>query len=444
MRLLWSGFAAACASQPPPPEAATAAALPLPAPPAAQAPSAPKGAPPTDAPAEPQKNTDGAWRCPDKAAWPAGMACVEGGRFVRGDAAEGQPDERGSGEVFVDTFFMDTHEVNNAAYQHCIDAGQCKKPRPFRGFGAAQQPVVAVSWYDAVAHCQMLGKRLPTESEWERAARGPKNTRYPWGDEARGCEALTMEVKGRGPGKGKGCGQNLTRPVGSYAPGHWGLYDMAGNVHEWVLDWYSPCYAGCKKECGQDCMGPNPRGPCEGAESCPKRELRSVRGGSWYWPLERARGAARRGSEPRNRQPHRFGFRCAQNFEPAGAAGATADAGRARPRPTGVATQPTATRPKPAGSAQPAKAHHSGAAALHDAARPLPAQLSAALSAVAHEQTPATTRFYYKSNEWRHDLLRRDLQGRGGALIAVAADPSYTLAAMAGSSLIAIIDFDRR
>jgi len=254
--------------------------------------------------------------CPPEDRWPEGMACVLGGTFVLG-SEEGRRDERVPGPVFVQTFFMDRTEVTNAAYEACIEEGRCERPMRFRRFMGPRQPVVAVSWQDAVAHCGLRGARLPTEAEWERAASGPNHTRYPWGDTIPGDPCALANVKTRG--KGRGCGQDVTRNVASYPPGHWGLFDMAGNVHEWVQDIYRPCLQGCRNACGAACFGIDPKGPCGGAwEDCPGRGIRSVRGGSWYWPLERARTTARRGSGARNRGPHRFGFRCARALPSAG------------------------------------------------------------------------------------------------------------------------------
>jgi len=218
--------------------------------------------------------------CPPRQAWPEGMACVLGGAFSLGDTQG-------------------------------IQSGTCVRQMPFRRFMRPRQPAVAMSWFDALHHCERLGKRLPTEAEWERGAAGPDNTRFPWGDEEpEGCELALVKNA-----EGEGCGREITSPVGSYPAGHLGLFDIAGNVHEWVNDRYSECLTGCDRECGDACFGDNPRGPCGGGlERCPRYGMRSVRGGSWYWPLERSRAQARRGSGAPNRGPHRFGFRCARDL----------------------------------------------------------------------------------------------------------------------------------
>lgn len=280
-------------------------------PPAPEPEAAPEVAP--EPPPPPPRDPDAPRPCPPEAEWPENMSCVLGGTFERGDA-HGRRDERPPGEAYVDTFFMDRVEVTNARYEGCIEAGVCGRPHAYRRFLGPNQPMVAVSWFDAVKHCEWEGGRLPTEAEWERAARGPDNTRYPWGDDPRGCEALNYQDEERG----RGCGPDVTVDVGSFAPGHFGLYDMAGNVHEWVMDWHSECYSGCDTACGDACFGRNPRGPCGGASPCSGFRLREVRGGSWYWPLERARGSARRGAGAPNRGPHRFGFRCARDLPPEG------------------------------------------------------------------------------------------------------------------------------
>lgn len=353
--------------------------------------------------------------CPAPERVPEGMACVEGGTFTIGFGG-GQPDEREPGEVFVDTFYMDAHEVTNVAFRSCVEKGPCNRPMPYREFGGDRQPIVAVSWGDAAAYCKMVGKRLPTEAEWERAASGPEHTQYPWGNEPAGCERANVTDK-----RGHGCGNDVTLPVGSKGAGHHGLFDMAGNVHEWVADWYSPCIRGCEGECGDACFGRNPRGPCDGAADCPGRSKRSIRGGSWYWPEERARTTARRGAFPENTQNHRFGFRCARDMT------------------SKSSSAPSAEEPSSA-----AKGLTNAAGALGSIDSPLPSKAKQLLSKLPAEELAFPDEHYYHSNEWRHDLLEPSLRGLGGAFVGVGADQNFTMAALAGSELILVVDFDPR
>ena len=242
--------------------------------------------------------------CP--AAVPADMACVHGGTFLRGD--DDDPVAAPAASVTVATFLMDRREVSNAEYAECVAAEVCEPAFPFRAFGEPELPAVAMRWADARAYCAWKDKRLPTEAEWERAARGPDNTTWPHGDERAGCDRVHVR-----DGRGHGCGTELTRAVGTLPPGHWGLHDMAGNVDEWVQDWFSECYGGCPGECGEACVGTDPRGPCGGADECAGRNRRVVRGGSWWWGEHFATGTRRRGKPPSNAAHHRYGFRCARD-----------------------------------------------------------------------------------------------------------------------------------
>lgn len=237
------------------------------------------------------------------------MACVPGGTFTIG-TADARADEGAPGEVTIRSFFLDRNEVTNERYRECMEAGRCGRHARYVGFLRRTQPVVGVSWDDAQAFCAHAGGRLPTDAEFERAARGLAGTRYPWGDdEGDPCSRAVLRTRA-----GTGCGAEVTQPVGSRPPGHFGIHDLAGNVHEWVSDRYAPCLRGCARECGDACFGENPRGPCGGDADCGGYPLRSIRGGSWYWPLERARGSARRGARPANEAGHRFGVRCARNL----------------------------------------------------------------------------------------------------------------------------------
>ncbi len=255
---------------------------------------------------EDSRDPDGDARLACPAELPQGMACVRGGTFLRGD----EEDESASSpaEVFVSSFLMDTHETTWAEYNECVAARRCERPIRYRRFMGPRQPAIAMRFEDAVAYCEMRGKRLPTEAEWERAARGEQNTAYPWGDAPATCDRANVR-----DARGHGCGTEITSNVGSYPAGHFGLYDMAGNVDEWTADWWAPCYRGCERECGQECEGDNPRGPCGGASECPGRVLRVVRGGSWWWDGGHARATFRRGKPPRNRANHRYGIRCARD-----------------------------------------------------------------------------------------------------------------------------------
>ena len=241
---------------------------------------------------------------------PTGMSCVPGGWFARG-ADDGPENARPSARVWVDTFYMDRYEVTYAEYRACVKAKKCPDAGPhYRDFNRPRQPINGVSWYDAVAYCEAQGKRLPTEAEWERAARGPGGKLHSWGDEPATCErAVIRDNRGRGCGTPKkGDNPEVGRPleVGSRPVEAWGLYDMMGNSWEWVADWYSESYA----ECGAACEGRNPKGPCGGAAKCPGHTKKLVRGGSWYWPASYATAVWRRPHAPTNRPFHHFGFRC--------------------------------------------------------------------------------------------------------------------------------------
>ena len=264
---------------------------------------------------------------------PTGMACVPAGPFVRGvdiDAhaceQSGQPHSRRSAsvpssDVVVSAFFMDLTEVTVAAFEACVTDGACRSdagPR-YLDFDRPDQPIVGVSWFDARDFCAWRGAHLPTEAEWEKAARGPSGARTPYGDEDVTCDlAVVRDHRGRSCGVRKEEGSSpetgrvlavASRPAGAY-----GLYDMVGNAEEWVMDWWSEDW----EACGAACAGADPTGPCGGALECDESR-RVVRGGSWYWPAEHATGYHRRRHVPSNSPYHHFGFRCAVSLDEAGA-----------------------------------------------------------------------------------------------------------------------------
>jgi len=235
---------------------------------------------------------------------PAEMACVSGGVFIRGDDS-GPKNERPQATVFVNTFLIDKYEVTAFDYNACVKVKKCARARTnYRGFSRPRQPKLGVSWFQARAYCRAQGKRLPTEAEWEKAARGPKGERYPWGNQKATCSLAVIKDRPK-----NGCGTKKTFAVASRPAGRYGLYDMAGNAWEWVADWYAKSY----QLCGAACMGPDPKGPCAGADRCKGYTKKIVKGGSWYWPAGDARGARRRPHRPSNKPYHHFGFRCAKN-----------------------------------------------------------------------------------------------------------------------------------
>lgn len=245
-----------------------------------------------------------------------GMQCIPTGEFIRG-SDENDADERPKKKIHVSEFYIDIYEVTNDDFQKCLQAGKCKDclktgkcdfigPRYGKPYMNPKQPIVGVSWYTAKEYCEFVGKRLPTEAEWEKAARGTDGDIYPWGNEPADCsKAVILDKK-------KGCGTDKDLPtsdVGTKPPGKYGLYDMAGNSWEWVNDWYIPY-----EKCGDECAGNDPKGVCNGAETCSRAKTKVLKGGSWWWDKSYARASKRRHHDPKNfPEYHHFGFRCAKD-----------------------------------------------------------------------------------------------------------------------------------
>ena len=226
-------------------------------------------------------------------------------------------DEQPQHRMFLDAFFIDKYEVTNALFERFVRATGHKTDAEKGGSGwnfqqkdgkwqwvetkgtswrnptgpesetKSDHPVVQVSWNNAEAYCKWAGKRLPTEAEWEKAARGTDGRQYPWGDNWDNSKANgNMSVR-------------TTTAVGSYPQGvsPYGVHDMAGNMWEWVTDWYDQTYY-------QRSPNRNPKGPDSG-------QYRVLRGGSWLLYPGDLRASGRGRGVPTSRLGS-YGFRCAQ------------------------------------------------------------------------------------------------------------------------------------
>lgn len=185
----------------------------------------------------------------------ATMMYVPAGDFIMG-WNDGSSNEKPEHKVSLDAYWIDRTEVTNAAYGKCVSAGRCEKA-PALGEPAA--PVISVPWDQAAAYCSWAGGRLPTEAEWEKAARGTDGRLYPWGNELDKTRLAQFTW------------DNVMKPTGSYPTGAspYGVLDMAGSAFEWVADWYSSNYHGSSP-------ASNPQGPQSG-------KVHVIRGGWWEW-----------------------------------------------------------------------------------------------------------------------------------------------------------------
>jgi formylglycine-generating enzyme len=207
--------------------------------------------------------------------------------------------------IHLPAFYIDKYEVTNKRYKRFIDATGYKVPwsqdpavaayvwdwqKRMYPEGKGDDPVVLVSWDDAKAFCTWAGKRLPTEAEWEKAARGPKGKPYPWGNDWANSKANTSES-----------GLKQTTPLGSFKEdvSEYGVHDLAGNISEWVEEWFAP-YQG------------NPMTSYE-----ERNKYKVLRGGSWDYAHSIANGYHRQYALPQS-QMTAIGFRCAKAADEAG------------------------------------------------------------------------------------------------------------------------------
>ena len=222
---------------------------------------------------------------------PPGMVYVPAGSFLMGSDLY-QKDEKPAREVTLDAFYIDITEVTYGDYMKCARSRKCGSPRLGKAAGRDfprprnDWPVVGITWDDAHKYCRWKNKRLPTEAEWEKAARGSTGNPYPWGS------VIDCEHANYLP-----CDIRHPVPVGSYPKGKgpYGTLDMSGNAQEWVADWYGSKYY-------KKAPNTNPPGPETG-----KKKV--IRGGSYDYVWTAVRTSYRFADYPDN-YDNSYGFRC--------------------------------------------------------------------------------------------------------------------------------------
>lgn len=228
------------------------------------------------------------------------MASIPAGEFWMGvDGPLGLEDERPRHRVWLDPYAMDVYEVTTGRYAGFLIANGHGAPWQWESVNLqhdGDRPVIGVDWHDAEAYCRWTGKRLPTEAEWERAARGTDERRYPWGNQDPSSKSANYALGARFSYS------QVLMPVGHYESGKSaaGLYDMAGNVWEWVQDWYSADYY-------EESPDRNPPGPTEGM-------FKVLRGGAWSELPKYLLTYGRFKLSPTTRNAF-TGFRCAKNVK---------------------------------------------------------------------------------------------------------------------------------
>jgi len=233
------------------------------------------------------------------------MSFIAGGKFIMGSTNDMFGDKPLKG-AYVSSFYLDKSEVTNAMYREYIAAKECTKaPKYLQDpiLGADNLPVVNVSYKDAKNFCSFYGKRLPTEAEWEYAARGKlKTKKFPWGNSQ---NATLMNYRGSN--------SSWAKPVKSYPPNGYGLYDMSGNVREWVVDTYTKDFYKCGKRTRLDKMlysidkcRVNPVNRSQG-------QFKVNRGGSWHYTEGYPATVSFRSFDISSAKYSDLGFRCAND-----------------------------------------------------------------------------------------------------------------------------------
>jgi formylglycine-generating enzyme required for sulfatase activity len=218
---------------------------------------------------------------------------IPAGAFVAGDD-ENSPRR----ELFVDAFYLDRYEVTVGRYARFLEAtGNVRPPEEWETAdlkNGADLPVVGVDWQDADGYCRWAGRRLPTDAEWERAARGADERKYPWGDDSPTSEHARFAQKYKNT-----VYQDGVARVGSHLKGAspFGVQDLAGNAWEWTADWFSESFPRADRR--------NPKGPANGSGKV-------LRGGGWYDQADRLVSSKRMQANPDQRDIS-IGFRCAND-----------------------------------------------------------------------------------------------------------------------------------
>jgi len=249
---------------------------------------------------------------------PENMALVNAGGFTRGiDKTQDDvfDDEAPAKLIYLSSYYMDKFEVSNSKYTEFLKATDHPAPAYWdhHKLNQPNQPVTGVNWFDANFYCHWANKRLPTEAEWEKAARGPAGSIYPWGN--------NLDYSKANFAKGKTGEKHITALVDSHQEGksYYGIYNMAGNVFEWVQDWYDPNYYKDSKNVR------NPQGPKIGLKfgsfnTFEERNItgkkKVIRGGSWFAPASSITTTHRFWNDPMNNSYGvGLGFRCARDLE---------------------------------------------------------------------------------------------------------------------------------
>ncbi len=253
-----------------------------------------------------EKNSEAS--TPEKPSGPPqieGMAYIPGGWFEMGSRRASN--ERPVHRVFVKPFYLDIKEVTVFEFRQFCNATRRKMPKQPE-WSSNNHPVVNVTWYQAKAYAKWAGKRLPTEAEWEFAARGGENSglRYSYQESnfygnhyGNVADESIRRLKGRFPSvEGYDDGYEYTAPVGSFISNTFGVFDMDGNVLEWCSDWYSKSYY-------KQSPAENPKGPAQG-------RYKVIRGGSWNRSGKYLRVTYRTFYHPKV-QFNFVGFRCAKD-----------------------------------------------------------------------------------------------------------------------------------